>query len=88
MDAQNLADVVSTGSTSGDRSASGEERRVLLFRDFDPVEPGGEVPDPYYGEHAGFEEVLTMVERTAATIAAHLDSLLRPHDLGEEHPAP
>ena len=82
MDAQNLADVVST------RSTTGEERRVLLFRDFDPVEPGGEVPDPYYGGHAGFEEVLTMVERTAATIVAHLDSLLRPHDLGEEHPAP
>jgi len=90
MDAQNLADVVSTGSTTGPSTGSttGEERRVLLFRDFDPVEPGGEVPDPYYGGHAGFEEVLTMVERTAATIVAHLDSLLRPHDLGEEHPAP
>ncbi len=63
MDRSNLADVVSTGSTT---------ERVRLFRDFDPVEPGGEVPDPYYGGHAGFEEVLTMVERTAAAIVALL----------------
>ena len=78
MDRSNLADVSPTTGTD----------RVRLFRDFDPVDPGGEVPDPYYGGHAGFEEVLTMVERTAATIVAHLGSLLRPRDLGEEHPAP
>ena len=65
MDAQNLADLVSTGSTTG-------EGRVRLFRDFDPVDPGGEVPDPYYGGDSGFEEVLTMVERTAAVIVAQL----------------
>ena len=53
MDADNLADI-------GGRHATGSR----LFRDFDPVEPGGEVPDPYYGGDAGFEEVLTMVERT------------------------
>ena len=46
--------------------------RVRLFRDFDPDEPGGDVPDPYYGGDAGFEEVLTMVERTAAVIVAAL----------------
>jgi protein-tyrosine phosphatase len=60
MDGQNLADI---GGPTG---------RVRLFRDFDPAEPGGEVPDPYYGGDAGFEEVLTMVERTAATIVAQL----------------
>ena len=60
MDAQNLADI------------GGADERVRLFRDFDPEEPGGEVPDPYYGGDAGFEEVLTMVERTAATIVAQL----------------
>jgi protein-tyrosine phosphatase len=58
MDRANLADL------------GGVSDRVRLFRDFDPVEPGGDVPDPYYGGHAGFEEVLTMVERTA-------DSLVR-----------
>ncbi|MBB6628124.1 low molecular weight phosphotyrosine protein phosphatase [Nocardioides sp. KIGAM211] len=67
MDAQNLADV-----TSG-----ADDDRVRLFRDFDPVDPGGEVPDPYYGGDAGFEEVLAMVERTAATIVAQLSDELR-----------
>ena len=43
--------------------------RVRLFRDFDPVGTGGDVPDPYYGGDAGFEEVLTMVERTSASLA-------------------
>lgn len=42
--------------------------RVRLFRDFDPVGTGGDVPDPYYGGDAGFEEVLTMVERTSASL--------------------
>ena len=46
--------------------------RVRLFRDFDPVEPGGEVPDPYYGGEQGFEEVLAMVERTCAVLIAAL----------------
>ena len=69
MDGANLSDVVSTSATTGDG-------RVRLFRDFDPAEPGGEVPDPYYGGHAGFEEVLAMVERTAATIVAQLRTQL------------
>jgi protein-tyrosine phosphatase len=60
MDAQNLADV------------GGASDRVLLFRAFDPVEPGSDVPDPYYGGDSGFEEVLAMVERTSAEIVAAL----------------
>ena len=59
MDAQNRADM------------AGDER-VLMFRDFDPVEPGGDVPDPYYGGDDGFEEVLAMVERTSAGIVEAL----------------
>ena len=34
--------------------------------------PGADVPDPYYGGPAGFEEVLRMVERTTAAIVAAL----------------
>jgi len=71
MDRSNLADVSPTTGTD----------RVRLFRDFDPVDPGGEVPDPYYGGPAGFEEVLTMVERTAAAIVALLQ-----HELGVTAP--
>lgn len=50
----------------------GAGERVRLFRDFDPVEPGGEVPDPYYGGDEGFEEVLAMVERTCTVLVAQL----------------
>ena len=60
MDENNLADV------------GGRDDRVRLFRDFDPVDPGAAVPDPYYGGPAGFEEVLSMVERTTESIVAAL----------------
>jgi len=64
MDGDNLADV------------GGVSPRVMLFRDFDPVGTGGEVPDPYYGGDAGFEEVLTMVERTSASLAGLLPDVV------------
>ena len=59
MDRANLADV-------------GAHERVGLFREFDPVDAGGDVPDPYYGGDDGFGEVLSMVERTSAAIVAAL----------------
>jgi protein-tyrosine phosphatase len=64
MDGSNLADV------------GGPTDRVGLFRDLDPVDPGAEVPDPYYGGADGFEEVLAMVERTSDAIVAALQPLL------------
>ena len=64
MDATNLHDLRSLGAADDDR--------VRLFRDFDPLEPGGEVPDPYYGGDAGFRDVLAMVERTADAIVEGL----------------
>jgi protein-tyrosine phosphatase len=68
MDRDNLRDLRALGDAEADR--------VRLFRDFDPDEPGGEVPDPYYGGDAGFRTVLTMVERTsAAIVAAVVDAL-------------
>ena len=66
MDAANLADVRAAGPE--DRPGAGD--RVRLFRDFDPVGPGGEVPDPYYGGDAGFEEGLEKVDRTSAALVA------------------
>ena len=65
MDAQNRSDVAATSSATG-------TDRVLMFRDFDSVEPGSDVPDPYYGGDSGFEEVLSMVERTSAEIVEAL----------------
>jgi protein-tyrosine phosphatase len=64
MDADNLADL------------GGRSDRVGLFRDFDPVERGSAVPDPYYGGTDGFAEVLTMVERTSDALVTRLVVLL------------
>ena len=50
-----------------------------MFRDFDPVDPGGAVPDPYYGGDDGFEEVLAMVERTSDGIVAALQAAIESH---------
>ena len=71
MDAQNLADI----RALADRIDGVDPERVRLYRDYDPGGTGGEVPDPYYGGDAGFEEVLAMVERTSAAIVAALQSL-------------
>jgi protein-tyrosine phosphatase len=72
MDASNLDDVRGLGA-----STEGTER-AMLFRSFDPVGPGGEVPDPYYGGDSGFEEVLEMVERTSGALVSALADELDP----------
>jgi protein-tyrosine phosphatase len=70
MDAQNLHDVAAGSDV--------DPARVRLFRDFDPREPGSDVPDPYYGGDSGFEEVLDMVERTTAALVEALVDALGP----------
>ena len=64
MDRSNLADVGQTGPDP--------DERVRLFRSLDPIEPDGEVPDPYYGGDAGFQEVLAMIDRTVTHLVARL----------------
>ena len=68
MDETNLADVGGRGT------------RIGLFRDFDPIDPGAAVPDPYYGGADGFEEVLAMVERTSDAIVGALHAALTPSE--------
>ncbi|WP_305706296.1 low molecular weight protein-tyrosine-phosphatase [Nocardioides sp.] len=67
MDASNLADL---------RPLVDEHHRLRLFRDFDPLDPGSDVPDPYYGGEDGFAAVLAMVERTSAALVAALQQEL------------
>lgn len=70
MDRQNLSDIRRL-DTAGLYTA-----KIRLFRDFDPNEDGRDVPDPYWSGEDGFEDVLTMVERTAAALIDHLSSTL------------
>ena len=48
--------------------------KIRLYRDLDPESPGEDVPDPYDGDIADFDEVLDIVTRTGRellrTIAA------------------
>lgn len=68
MDHDNLRELRSLGEA--------DPSRVRLFRDFDPDEPGGEVPDPFFGGDAGFRTVLAMVERTSAALVAAVGAAL------------
>jgi protein-tyrosine phosphatase len=69
-------DLVLVMDRSNHADVGGESPRVHLFRDFDPLVPGGEVPDPYYGGEEGFTEVLSMVERTSAHLATLLTDVV------------
>ena len=56
-----------------------ERTKVRLLRSFDPAAPErAEVPDPYYGEDAGFDEVLAMIR---AAVPGMLD-WVRENKLG------
>jgi protein-tyrosine phosphatase len=46
--------------------------KVMLMRDFDPLEKGGEVPDPYYGGEQGFQNVFEILDRTMTSLLTHL----------------
>jgi protein-tyrosine phosphatase len=65
MDSANLRDVLA--ELPEDR-----HDRVKMFRDFDPLAPGEDLPDPWYGGPQGFRDVLAIVERTAANLVTHL----------------
>lgn len=54
------------------RAPAPARERVRLFLEFAPDADAAEVPDPYYGGPAGFEEVLDLVEAAARGLIAHL----------------
>lgn len=62
MDAQNMED-------AQHMAPPGSRARLMLIRDFDPLSPGADVPDPYYGGPLGFEDMYAMLERSAAAFA-------------------
>lgn len=66
MDAQNLADAQRLMPPNADA-------KLMLMRDFDPIDRGADVPDPYYGGAAGFEDMYQMLERSAKQFAAQLN---------------
>lgn len=78
MDSANYAAVV---DLAPDESA---RERVRMMRSFDPAlaslvpgDPRLDVPDPWYGDHDGFAEVLAMLEAAADGLVADLPLLIR-----------
>lgn len=71
MDHHNLRDVRAMVLDETDHE------RIMMFRVFDP-EAGEslDVPDPWSGEQAGFDEVLAIVERTSRALTAALGKQL------------
>ena len=53
------------------------QHKLHLFLDYAGVEAGGEVPDPYYGNLAGFERVLALCEAGARGVLDRLTTSAR-----------
>lgn len=56
------------------RLSNGKEFRhkVRMIRDFDPLSPGGEVPDPYHGGDEDFREVFDILDRSTTSFTNYL----------------
>lgn len=67
MDADNRQALVSKAPTE-------HRHKVRLFREWDELGPGEDVPDPYYGGPEGFELVLDMVTRAGRSLLLELRS--------------
>ena len=57
MDRDNLRNTLRLASDS-------HADKVSLMRDFDPIEPGADVPDPYFGGAQGFQNVFDILDRS------------------------
>jgi protein-tyrosine phosphatase len=68
MDSGHLRELRNLSRSLGVDKPPARNGRVMLFGDFDPVTPGADVPDPYYGEEDGFQRVASMIERTCAAV--------------------
>ncbi|QQQ80284.1 low molecular weight phosphotyrosine protein phosphatase [Saccharothrix sp. 6-C] len=59
-----------TGHARALRRLVDDPERVRLLRSFDPDADGEDVPDPYYGDKAGFDRVVEMVEAAVPGLLA------------------
>ena len=77
MDSSNYATVIDLAPDEAARE------RVRMMRSFDPAlaglpagDPRLDVPDPWYGDHDGFSDVLAMLEAAADVLVADLPLLV------------
>ncbi len=55
------------------------KHKVRLMREFDPLE-SGEVPDPYHGGEAHFQEVYEILDRTMEQFLDYLEAEYKPEE--------
>ena len=67
MDSLNLV-------TLQDRAHEAAHPRLKKMLDYSKKNPGGDVPDPYYGGTTGFERVLDLIEEAGAELLRQLDT--------------
>ena len=46
--------------------------KVMLMREFDSLGKGEEVPDPYFGDERGFQEVFEILDRATDSFLLHI----------------
>lgn len=48
--------------------------KITLMREYDPLQNGEEVPDPYYGDEKGFQTVFEILDRSTEALIDKLTS--------------
>jgi len=75
LDRDNLQQLKKVAPTRADGAA------IRLLREFDVAAEAVDVPDPYYGDAAGFDDVLDLIELSCAGLVEHLQTELRQPEL-------
>jgi protein-tyrosine phosphatase len=66
MDSSNYNHIVDMASSSKERM------KVSKMRDFDELDKGSNVPDPYFGGKKGFQDVYDILDRSTAALLQHI----------------
>lgn len=53
-----------------------QAHKVMLMREFDSIDKGEEVPDPYYGGEKNFQEVFEILDRSTENFLNHLQQTI------------
>jgi protein-tyrosine phosphatase len=67
MDATNLRNILRLPNADQFR------QKIMLLRDFDASQKGAEVPDPYFGDENGFQEVFEILDEAMENFLDHLE---------------
>lgn len=74
------------------KKVHGKKAEIQMIRNFDPEALGQQdVPDPWYGNEEGFEEVFQMLWRTCESLIDYLEkqpSMIEPSPVSKAKPSP